>query len=92
MNSPHHHFFGLYGFIDSTAKEGDKNKVKERGSDMQQRDLGRESNPGQLLSLSTWDDRCSLKLSSSNMYKMSWEGKGLWLGKKKKKNIGGDSV
>ena len=50
-------FFGLfYGFIDSTAEEGDRKqggregereRERERERDMQQRDPGQESNPGQ---------------------------------------------
>ena len=31
------------------------NRARERESDTQQRDLGHESNPGLLQSLSTWD-------------------------------------
>ena len=52
-------FLGLfYGFIDSTAEDMTGNRERKRGgSDTQQRDLSRESNPGPLQSLSTWDTR-----------------------------------
>ena len=50
-------FLAFYGFIDSTAEDMTGNRERERGSDTQQRDPGRESNPGLLQSLSTWDAR-----------------------------------
>ena len=50
-------FWPFHGFIDSTAEAMTGNRVRGRGSDTQQRDPGRESNPGPLQSLSTWDTR-----------------------------------
>ena len=41
-------FWPLYGFIDSSAEEMTENRMRERGSDRQQRAPGRDSNPGPL--------------------------------------------
>ena len=48
-------FLSFCGFIDRTVEDTTLNRERERGSDMQQRDPGRESNPGPLQSLGTWD-------------------------------------
>ena len=45
----------FYGFIDRTAEDMTGNKEREGGSDTQQRDPCRKSNPGPLQSLGTWD-------------------------------------
>ena len=52
------YFFFLaffYGFIDRAAEDRTGNRERERGSDTQQRDPGREPNPGPLQSPGTWD-------------------------------------
>ena len=43
--------------VDRTAEDMTGNREREGGSDMHQRDPGRESNPGPLQSLGTWDAR-----------------------------------
>ena len=42
------YFFAFYGFIDRTVEDMTENRDRERGSDTQQRDPDRESNPGPL--------------------------------------------
>ena len=54
-----HYFFFLafMALLTVQLKRVTGTRVRERGSDMQQGDQGRESNPGPLQSLSTWDAR-----------------------------------
>ena len=50
---PQTFFLAFPGFIDRNAEECDRKQGRE-GSDTQQGDPGRESNPGPLQSLGTW--------------------------------------
>ena len=48
-------FLAFHGFIDRSVEDMTGKRGRERGSDTQQRDPGRELNPSTLQSLGTWD-------------------------------------